>query len=121
MHTFQTITQAAAGALSVPLYPAPRRTGSVPCAVYRYIPGESDGSLSRSRLEVRIFASSAQAAHEQLDALRRVLVRDGDSGVLMDEDGAIVICAVKEGGGAGYIDDSGEYFAKMGFDIRARA
>lgn len=120
MTRFERITEAAAAALSVPLIPAPAR-GALPCAVYRYHPGQSDGAMAKSRLEVRVFAPSASAAAREMTSLRRALVTDGDSGTLTDESGTLLICETDEGGGEGFLRGCGMYFMKAGFEIRGRA
>ena len=114
------ITRAAEAALHVPLMPAPAR-GILPCAAYRFYPGESDGAMARSRFEVRVFAATPEEAVRELSALRRSLVSDGDSGALEDENGTILICETSEGGGAGYVRGCGMYFVKAGFDVSAHA
>lgn len=114
------LTQAASAALSVPLMPAPAR-GILPCAAYRFYPGESDGAMARSRFEVRVFAASPEDAVREITSLRRSMVPDGDSGALSDENGMILICETNEGGGAGYVRGCGMYFIKAGFDVSAHA
>ena len=120
MTTVQTLVNAAADALGMPVYPAPAR-GGFPCAVYRFTTGASDGSYADSRFEIRIFAGTASAVQDGMQKLRRTLVRDGDSGVLADEGGNLLIRQTDEGSGAGYLHDCGIYFMKAGFDVRGRA
>jgi len=116
----ETVVNAAGEALGLPLYPAPAR-GGFPCAVYRFAAAESDGSYADARFEVRIITSTAAEAAQKMTALRRVLVRDGDSGVLYDGSGNLLIRQTNEGSGAGYLHDCGMYFMKAGFEIRGRA
>lgn len=119
MNRFQIVLKAAADVLHVPLFPAPCRN-SQPCAVYRYYDTESDGTLARSRFEVRVIAGSAKEANAEIEALRRALISDGDSGILSDAGGMLLICASDDGSGAGRLR-TGLYYAKAGFDIKGRA
>lgn len=120
MVRFETILQAVTGALSVPVMPAPAR-GVLPCAVYRYYPGESDGVMAKSRMEVRVITPTSAAAVREMRALRRALVQEGDSGVLEDEGGTLLVCETAEGSGAGYLRGCGMYYVKAGFEICGRA
>lgn len=120
MNCMETILRVISGVLSIPVMPAPAR-GTLPCAVYRYFPGESDGVMARSRMEVRVMLPSAAAAIREMTALRRALVQEGDSGVLSDEGGTLLICETAEGGGAGYLRGCGMYYVKAGFEICGRA
>jgi len=79
MNRFQIVLKAAADVLHVPFFPAPCRN-SQPCAVYRYYDTESDGTLARSRFEVRVIAGSAKEANAEIEALRRALISDETAG-----------------------------------------
>ena len=120
MNMFKYVLDAAAGALRVPLMPAPARH-TVPSAVYRYFPGESDGALTSARFEVRIFARTPAECAEELERLRRAIVADGDAGVIGDEADPLIVCETKEGSGSGFVRGGELYFVKAGFDIKGRA
>ena len=77
--------------------------------------------MAKSRMEVRVMAPTAASAIREMSALRRALVQEGDSGVLEDEGGALLICETSEGGGAGYLRGCGMYYVKAGFAICGRA
>ena len=120
MTRLETILKTITDALHIPVMPAPAR-GTLPCAVYRYYPLGSDGAMAKSRLEIRLLLPTAAEAEREITALRRVLVREGDSGVLEDEGGYLLICETAEGSGAGYLRGCGMYYMKAGFEICGRA
>lgn len=120
MERLETILKAITDAVSLPVMPAPAR-GKLPCVVYRYYPGESDGVMAKSRLEVRVMHPTVYDTIQEMTALRRALVQEGDSGVLTDEGGTLLICETEEGSGAGYLRGCGMCYLKAGFDICGRA
>ena len=119
MRNFTTILQAVENALRVPLTPAPCRTAGE-CAVYRLIPGKSDGALERAYLHIRVFCHTAADAAAQQARLRAALIADGDSGVLGTGVGALIVCATDRGGEVG-VAKSGMYYCQSGFEICGRA
>ena len=120
MNGLNEVVRAAAGALGVPLSPAPcRRSG--PCATYRYLPAKSDGAMQAWRLNVRVFAPSAAQAARESEKLRKALVPDGDTGVIGEGARMRVVCAEDEGGSCGFVRGTQMYYVQSGFLIRSRA
>ena len=113
------LVSAAAKALGVPLLPAPGNVGA-PSAVYRYYPGKSDGALCTARLEVRVFHTSVSAAAAEIEALRRAIVSDGDTGIVGEGGDTVVVCQSDEGAHSGSVRGTGLYFVKAGFEAQGR-
>ena len=115
-----TIVSAAAAALTVPLTPAPARQAP-PCAVYRYYPAGSDGSIQTAIFTVRVFASTAEAAANELGRLRRTLVSDGDIGRIGDANDPCLVRETAQHALSGYVRGAGIYYLQAGFTISGRA
>lgn len=120
MERIESIIRAVQPVLEVPLMPAPAR-GKLPCAVYRYHPGECTGDMAKSRLVVRIIAPTLTGAIRQMTAIRCVLVADGDSGVLEDAGGTLLIYETDEDSAQGFLRGLGMYYVKAGFEILGHA
>ena len=120
MQMHDRLMAAVRDALTVPLTPAPGRIGE-PSAVYRCRPGRSDGALCTERLTVRVFHNSPAEAMEEIDALRRALVSDGDTGIVGTGGDALVICETDEGAAAGYVRGTALYYVQAGFEALGRA
>ncbi|MBQ8746395.1 MAG: hypothetical protein IJZ08_00830 [Clostridia bacterium] len=119
MNIQDRLIEAAARALHVPLMPAPGGLG-VPSAVYRCFPGRSDGALCAARLEVRVFHHSLSAAAEEIEALSRAIVSDGDTGILGKGGDSLVVCRTADGAGSGYLRGTDLYFVKAAFEAEGR-
>lgn len=119
MSMHDRLLAAAGDALRVPLSPAPGYTVS-PAAVYRFYPGRSDGSLCTARLTVRVFHRSVTEAMAEIDRLRRVLLHDGDTGIVGTGGDAIVVCETDEGGRSGHVRGTDLYFVQAGFEAQGR-
>ena len=117
---FSTIVSAAAAALTTPLTPAPARQAP-PCAVYRYYPCGSDGMKSTAMFTVRVFASTVEAAANELSRLRRALVSDGDMGRIGNEKDPYLVRETAQYALSGYVRGAGIYFIQAGFTISGRA
>jgi len=120
MEMHDLLTKALRSALTVPLAPAPGRLGE-PSAVYRYRPGRSDGALQTAHLTVRVFHRTPSEAAAELAAVRKKLSADGDSGVVGEGGGALVICGTDEGGAAGRVRGMDLYYVQAGFEVLGRA
>ncbi len=115
----ERLIEAARRALHVPLLPAPGSLG-IPSAVYRCMPGKSDGALCAARLEVRVFHRSPSAAAEEIDALSRAIVSDGDTGIVGEGGDTLVVCRTDNGADSGYIRAAELYFVKAAFETQGR-
>lgn len=115
-----TVVSAASAALTVPLTPAPARQAP-PCAVYRYYPSGSDGSVQTAVFTVRVFAPTVVAAANELGRLRRALVSDGDMGRIGDAADPILVRETAQHALSGYVRGAGIYFLQAGFTISGRA
>ena len=119
MKMHEQLLRTASSALSVPLSAGPGRIG-VPSAVYKYRIGRSDGALCVAHLTVRVFHHSVNEAAAEIDALRRALIADGDTGIVGSGGDAIVVCGTDEGSACGYVRGTGLYFVQAGFEAEGR-
>ena len=80
MTRLETILKTITDALHIPVMPAPAR-GTLPCAVYRYYPLESDGAMAKSRLEIRLLLPTAAEAERDRsrEALRRTFPKEAQT------------------------------------------
>ena len=113
------LIRAVRAALTVPLTPAPARSGA-PSAVYRCHPGRSDGSLATADITVRVFHHSPEEALRELSRLRKTLLTDGDSGVVGKGADTLILCETDNGGLSGAVSGTGLYVVQAGFTAQGR-
>ena len=56
-----------------------------------------------------------------IDRIRHALITDGDTGVIGEGDGALILCGTDDGGGFGFVRGTGFYYMQAGFDVKGRA
>ncbi len=65
--------------MGLPLIPAPCRCAG-PCAVYRTLPGKSDGLAREVRWVVRVYGADEKTVREALERLFAAVLTVGESG-----------------------------------------
>lgn len=118
VNAFISAVETAAG---VPVIPAPARKREN-TVIYKWYPGERNGSAATGRIELRFVARRYSDAMDMMSAVRSALLPGGaECGKISGECGTVYVTSSDVGGGCGYISPAALFFTKCSFVLSARS
>lgn len=118
VNTFIGAVEMAAG---VPVIPAPARKREN-TVIYKWYPGERNGSVTTGRIELRFVARRYSEAMEMMAAVRSALLPGGaECGKISGDCGTVYVTSADAGSGCGYISPAALFFTKCSFTLSARS